>query len=170
MKTPAMPLGLSARPAHPSDNPFIEMLHRSTRQDLQLIEADQDFIDTLIDMQFSAQNIGYGTQFPEAMYWIIEKQQQRIGKASLDFGRNVVHLIDLAFIPEARGKGYGRAVLESFQQTAKQIKAPMSLTVLQTNVVAKKLYHSLGFIVESVSPPHELMVWYPPSESIFVGG
>ena len=169
MKTPAMPYGLGLRPAMPKDQPFLEDLHRTCRDDLQLIEGDKEFVEAIIAMQFNAQNVGYGTQYPNAMYWIVEKQGQNIGKATIDFGSNFVHLVDLAFIPEARGKGFGRAVLESIQHTSKQVGAPMSLSVLQSNVSAKKLYLSLGFVVESVSSPYEMLVWYPPAEKIIVG-
>ena len=169
MKTPAMPYGLGLRPAIPTDHPFLESLHRSCRADLQLIEGDEDFIESLVNMQFNAQSVGYGAQYPNAMYWIVEKQGQNIGKTTIDFGSNFIHLVDLAFIPQARRKGYGRAVLESIQCTAKQVGAPMSLSVLQSNLVAKNMYLSLGFVVESVSSPYEMMVWYPPAEKIIVG-
>ena len=73
-----IPHGLSIRPSTPADRGFIENLFRTTRDDLRLIDAEPDFIETLIEQQFNAQTTGYGDQFPNAMYFIIEKQGQPI--------------------------------------------------------------------------------------------
>lgn len=169
MKAETLPAGLSTRPAKPIDHPFLETLHHSTRADLQLIDAEQDVIESLVDMQFKAQTMGYASQFPNAMYWVIEKHGQRIGKATLDFSHDVVHLVDLAFIPEARGKGYGSIIVRSYQDTARQLRVPMSLMVLQNNWDAKRVYSNMGFRVDTVVPPYESLIWYPPVESVSVG-
>lgn len=162
-----LPKGLHIRPSASSDKPFLERLHRSTRSDLQALDADREMVESLIEMQYEAQTEGYGDQFPNAMYFIVEKHHQPIGKATIDFGANEVRLVDLAFLPEARGHGFGKAIIQSFQKCAEQVAAPMSLTVEQVNWRAKQLYSRLGFQTASVSPPYELMVWYPPSTRAF---
>ena len=43
----------------------------------------------------------------------------------------------------------------------------MTLVVDQRNLIAKRLYASLGFVVEEARPPSELMAWYPPAGRIF---
>ncbi|ATD10049.1 GNAT family N-acetyltransferase [Pseudoalteromonas piscicida] len=157
------PDGLYVRPSKPEDKGFLESLHHSTRQDLQLIDGDKDFIESIIEMQFKAQSNGYGDQFPNAMYFIIEKHHERIGKATIDFGNNEVRLIEIALIPQARGLGLGAAVVQSFQQAAAQSGVPMTLSVLQDNYNAKRLYQKLGFKIESIKAPYELLIWYPPA-------
>lgn len=168
MQKLTIPDGLYLRPSTAADKPFLEKLHHSTRQDLQLIDGEKDFIESIVDMQFKAQTQGYGNQFPNAMYFIIEKHREPIGKATIDFGHNEVRLIDIAFIPQARGKGFGKTVIQSFQIAAAQCGVPMVLTVEQQNWQAKRLYFSLGFLQESVTPPYELMVWYPPAMKAMV--
>ncbi len=163
MKNINLPAGLSIRPSRPSDKLFLEKLHHSVRQDLQLIDAEKDMIELVIEMQLKAQTQGYGNQFPNAMYFIVEKNQQSIGKATIDFSDELVHLIDIALIPEARGQGFGKAILQSFQHCAAQVAAPMLLSVELQNRVVKQLYQSLGFVTESVQPPYERMIWYPPA-------
>ncbi|MBG0758306.1 GNAT family N-acetyltransferase [Vibrio cidicii] len=165
-----LPDGLHVRPSRPTDKPFIENLHREVRQDLQLIEGEQDFIESIVEMQFRAQTQGYGDQFPNAMYFIIEKHHEPIGKATLDFGSNEVRLIDLAFLPKACGLGFGQAVIQSFQKAAAQVGAPMTLSVLRSNIGAKQLYHRLGFELEASKPPYELLIWYPPAIKRVIGG
>ena len=134
-----------------------------------MIGGEQDYIESIVEMQFKAQTQGYGDQFPNAMYFIIEKHHEPIGKAIIDFGHNEVRLIDIAFIPQARGQGVGKTVVQSFQSAAAQCGVPMVLTVEQHNLQAKRLYLSLGFQVESVTSPYELIVWYPETMKAIIG-
>lgn len=162
---PPLPHGLSIRPARPSDEPFLTSLYRSTRDDLlNFLDAEQDFIEDLIERQFQAQTVGYGGSYPNAMYFIVEKLDQAVGRVSIDFGSNEVHILDIAFIPQARGKGYGESVISALQQVAGKIFVPLSLVVESNNTIAKHLYLKLGFQVEELQPPHERWVWYPTRE------
>ena len=149
------------RPSRPEDAAFLEEVHRAQRQDLQLIDGDPDFIESIVEMQFNAMNSGYGNQTPNAMYFIIEKHHEKVGKATIDFGPNCVHLVDIAILPQARGLGFGKAIIQSFQQAASQSGVPMTLNVAETNVAAQQLYVSLGFQVETHTPPNYSMIWYP---------
>ncbi|MBD8512067.1 GNAT family N-acetyltransferase [Photobacterium sp. WH77] len=160
-----LPGGLHVRPSNSSatDRIFLEKLHRERRDDLRLIEGEQDFIESLIDMQFQAMNQGYGEQFPNALYFIIEYHQSPVGRAVLDFSQDQVHLIDIVFTRQARGHGLGEAVIRSFMYSANQLKAPMTLSVQQINQHARQLYLRLGFSVTRIEPPYERMIWYPPS-------
>lgn len=155
------PKGLHIRPSRAADKAFLEKLHHAVRNDLQFIDGDKDQIEAIIEMQFCAQNEGYGDQFPNAMYFIIEKHHQPIGKATVDFGPNEIRLIDIAFLPEARGHGFGRAIVQSFQVCSANAGAPLTLSVAQTNLAAKRLYLSLGFQIEQSQPPYDFLAWYP---------
>lgn len=155
------PEGLSVRPATGKDTPFLESLYQSTRDDLLCLDMGRDQKDELMEMQFRAQTQGYGDSYPNAMYFIIEKHHENIGKATLDFGHNEVRLIDLALIATARGKGLGALVIQALQQAAAAVAVPMTLTVLQENFAAKVFYQRLGFVTAAVELPYELMIWYP---------
>jgi ribosomal protein S18 acetylase RimI-like enzyme len=159
---------LQIRPSNASDKIFLEQLHNSTRDDLKLIDGEKDFVDSIIEMQYRAQTEGYGSKFPNAMYFVIEKQHERIGKVTIDFGPNEVRLIDIAFIPEARGKGFGPEVIAGLQKAAEQVSTPLTLSVLSHNLAAKSLYLKMGFVVENVTPPYEFMAWYPTLRKIMV--
>lgn len=153
--------GLRIRSARPSDNPFLQQLHRDCRGDLCWIEADRDVVQAVIQLQIHAQQTGYASRFPDALYFVIEKQRQPIGKLTLDFSDNEVHVVDWGFIPAARGLGYGATVLGGLQLAAARSGAPLGLMVLRHNEVARALYRKLGFQVRSATPVHEWMVWYP---------
>ena len=153
--------GLSLRPAVPSDSGFIETLYRSTRDDLRLLDTDQDFIETVIEQQYAAQTAGYCNSSPDAWHFIIEKQQVKIGRLILDFDTDRVNIVNLALIPLARGKGFGTHILRGLQQAATKVRAPLSLTVSANNPSAKRLYLQLGFVAETSNAIYEQMVWYP---------
>lgn len=154
--------GLSLRPMSAADNAFNESLYRSTRDDLRLLDAEEDFIEALIDSQRQAQTQGYGDMFPNAMYFVAEHHNERIGRVVLDFGQNEIRVVDIALIPAARGKGYGSQVLQAVQLVAGKVMAPVALSVRFDHLRAKQLYRRLGFVVEEAQIPYERMVWYPP--------
>lgn len=156
-----MPDGLGMRPARPADNGFIESLYRSTRDDLRQIDAEQDFIETLIEQQHHAQTVGYGELFPNAMYFIIEKQGESIGRVVLDFGTNEIRLVDIALIPSARNKGYGKNIVQTLQYAAGSARAPLYLSVLKMNQPARQLYQQLGFQLAEAGDVSDLLVWCP---------
>ncbi len=159
---------LVIRPAGDHDRIFLEKLHASTRDDLTLIDEHPDFIEGLIQQQYRAQTEGYGNQFPNAMYFIVEKHQQAIGKVTVDFGHNEVRVIEIAFIREARGKGLGEEIIRCLQNAATQVATPLTLSVFSGNWQAKNFYLAMGFVVEDVQPPYEFMVWYPAAQKISV--
>jgi ribosomal protein S18 acetylase RimI-like enzyme len=161
----SMQSGLVIRPSNGRDKPFLMNLYNSTRDDLKHVDGSNDFIEELIEMQFKAQFEGYGEQFPNAFYFVIEKQQEKIGRIAVDFGHNEVRIIDIAFIKAARNKGYGSVVINALKSAAEQNKVPLTLTVLSSNISAIKLYQKLGFKIIDNKLPHSLMMWLPESKT-----
>lgn len=159
-----LPQGLGLRPSTDSDKIFLEQLFISTREDLRLIDGERDFVEDIIEKQFSYQTRGYGDQFPNALYYIIEKTKEPIGKVVVEFGTNEVRLVDIAFIRQARGKGFGTAVIRALQAAAAKTRVPLYLSVMQDNFQAKGLYRTMGFAVDRIAPPYEMLVWYPTAE------
>lgn len=157
----ALSAGLSIRPVRDSDAPFVASLYRSTRDDLRLVDAEDDFIEELIEMQFRAQTQGYGGQYPNAMYLLIELHGQPIGRAAVDFGHNEVRVVDIAFTPATRGKGYGAGVIRSLQLAAGKNRVPLTLTALLGNARALQFYAGMGFRMEQQTATHALLAWYP---------
>jgi ribosomal protein S18 acetylase RimI-like enzyme len=80
---------------------------------------------------------------------------------TVDFGHNEVRLIYLALIPAARGRGYGKVVLQGVQRAAQQVASPVAVVVWRNNVEARRLYLGLGFRVEESQPVADRLVWYP---------
>jgi ribosomal protein S18 acetylase RimI-like enzyme len=157
----SMPSGISLRPAAAGDHIFLQNLYRAARPDLQLIDGEQDMVETVIAQQYSAQYQGSGESYPNAMHFIIEKTQHNVGSLVVDFGHNEVRVLYVAFIPTARGFGYGKAILQGVQQAAASTNCPVAVVVWHNNPGAKRIYLELGFRVEESQLLAERLVWYP---------
>ncbi|GFM51634.1 GNAT family N-acetyltransferase [Pseudomonas capsici] len=159
--------GLEVRPSRDSDAPFIQSLYRSARPDLQFIDGEREFVDEVIAQQFRVQETGMGGEFPNAMHYVIEKLGTLIGALVTDFGPNEIRVLYLAFIPAARGKGYGRTVLRGVQQAAEKVCCPVATVVWANNPHARQHYLALGFQVEERDVAAERLVWYPGQPAAF---
>ena len=153
--------GLSMRPSRPTDGPFLQSLYRSARPELQWIDADPEVVEQVVAQQFQVQERGIGEHFPDAMHYVVEKLDTPIGVLSADFGPNEIRVLYLAFIPAARGKGFGRSVLQGVQKAAEQVRCPVATVVWASNPQARQHYLALGFRVEESSPGADRLVWYP---------
>lgn len=157
----ALPDNLTIRAARSEDQGFMASLYRTTRDDLRRLDADREFVESLIDMQQQAQVVGYGEQFPNAHYFIVERLGERIGRIVVDFGQSEVRLVDIAFLPGARGQGYGTQVIRALQRAATQVHTPLALVVHRDDPRARRLYGALGFVVAETHPMADKMVWTP---------
>jgi ribosomal protein S18 acetylase RimI-like enzyme len=161
----SMPDGISVRPAQSGDKPFLETLYHSARGDLGLIQGEADMVQNVRELQYRVLQEGAGNEFPNAMHFVIEKVSERVGGLIVDFGHNEVRVVYLAFIPQARGLGYGRAVLQGVQKAAATAGSPVTVTVWHNNPDAKRHYLALGFKVEESTAVADRMVWYPTSDA-----
>ncbi|MDH0897656.1 MULTISPECIES: GNAT family N-acetyltransferase [unclassified Pseudomonas] len=162
--TSALTQGIAIRPARSSDEAFLSGLYRSARPDLQLIDEETEFVDQLVQQQQQVMQSGIGAAYPNAMHYVIEKLDTRIGSLVVDFGHNEVRVLYLAFVPAARGLGFGRSVLQGVQQAARQVNRPVAAVVWRSNLQARSHYLSLGFQLEEASNVAERLVWYPAAE------
>ena len=98
------------------------------------------------------------------MHFIIEQDGQPIGVTLVDFGEQAVHIIFLAMLPPLRGMGYGKQVLQHLQQAAWQVRAPLTVVVWKSNLAARQLYLSLGFMVAEQGEMADKLVWHPQQD------
>ena len=153
--------GLVVRPSRATDGPFLQSLYQTARPDLQWIDGEPEHVQQVVAQQFQVQEQGMGDNYPNAMHYVVEKLGTAIGALSTDFGANEIRVLYLAFIPQARSQGFGRAVLQGVQKAAQQIRCPVATVVWTSNPHARRHYLALGFAVEERNPAAERLVWYP---------
>lgn len=156
-----LPMGLSMRPALMGDKPFLEILYKDVRPDLNLIDDDQELVKDVVTQQYQLLQEGAGSQHPNALYYVIEKDGESIGGLIVDFGPNEIRVVCLAFIKAAQGKGYSKCVLQALQLVGKKVGAPLSLVVQNSNLNALRQYQGLSFEPVEQGATHTLLMWYP---------
>lgn len=153
--------GIVLRLQTEDDVPFLCRLYVSLRwEELQAVpDWDDDMRQAFLEDQFSRQYAHYSTYYTRSDFLIIEQDGQPAGRLCLDRGHHSdLRVVDIAFLPEARGKGLGTAFLTAVQEEARRDGKKVSIHVEQVNP-AKRLYTRLGFHDVSQTGPYWLMEW-----------
>ena len=157
--TRAAGVGLTFRPIAETDLPFLARLYASTRTD-ELAAApwtDQEKA-AFLDMQFQAQHAHYQKYYPQADWLVTMRDGDDIGRLYVERWPNQHCIIDIAFLPEHRGKGLGEALLRDLMDEAAAAGKDVSIHVEKFNP-AMRLYRRLGFATEEDKGVYDLMRW-----------
>jgi len=161
--------GISLRPAQHtgagSDLEFLYGVYAASRAEelAQVLDWTEAQKKEFLRSQFSLQHTHYQAHFPNARYEVICERGRPIGRLYVDRSDAEMRIMDIALLPEFRGRGIGRTLMEELLAEAKAAGLPVGLHVEATNA-AKRLYERLGFrVVEDVGV-YERMEWAPPSE------
>jgi ribosomal protein S18 acetylase RimI-like enzyme len=136
---------LTLRRVAASDSPFLHAVYASTRADeLAMVDWDEATKAAFVRMQFHAQHTGYAETYGAADFHIVLLDDQPIGRLYVDRTGRSLHVIDIALLPEYRGRGIGTALLGELFAEAAQDNRPVTIHVERFNR-AQALYERLGF-------------------------
>mgnify|MGYP006275961387 CR=1 FL=1 len=157
---------LMVRPETPGDLDFLERLYATTRADeLALAGWNRAQQAAFIHQQFTAQHAHYRKHFPDAGFWLLELDGGRAGRLYLHPRSDEIRLIDIALLPEWRGRGIGGALLRRLLERAGAAGLPVRLHVEPDNPAAR-LYGRLGFCGVEDRGVYRFMEWLPkPADS-----
>lgn len=150
---------MDLRPSQTSDGAFLERIFCSSREDLLQLNLPGNMLELMLRQQYQLQQQAYSQQWPDARIWIIQAMGLSVGKIMLAQHQQAVHIVDMAFLPEERSKGRGRALLKILQIAVAQHQLALSLAVDNRNWRARKLYEGLGFVVSGSTATHDYMRW-----------
>lgn len=136
---------LTVRPTGPADDAFCAALYRSTRDDLTALPADPAMIDALVAMQQRMQAAGYRNSYPEAQYQVLALDGVAVGRLVSALVDGAVRVVDIAVLPQARGRGVAGEALRRVQAQAAADGHDVALAVRKDNAGARRLYAALGF-------------------------
>lgn len=89
--------------------------------------------------------------------YLVEKDQQIIGKVHLQLISGIGGIYRLGVLPEHRGKGIGRAILRMAIEKLKEANASeIMLQVATENANALNLYRSCGFMETETMDYYEI--------------
>lgn len=121
-------------------------------------------------MQFAAQSREYSARFPDASFLVVLVGNQPIGRLYLQRGSDEYRVIDLSLLPDYRGGGIGRSIVQRIIDEARRTATPVRLHVAHDNPDARRLYEQLGFQQISQTDTHAFMEWAPATGLIVPGG
>ncbi|TMD07287.1 MAG: GNAT family N-acetyltransferase [Chloroflexi bacterium] len=152
---------MTLRPAVAADAEFLYRVFASTREhELALAGLPAAQIEALLRMQFAAQTHQYRAAYPGAEDSVILVDGAPAGRLRVFRDGEEILLLDIALLPEHRGRGIGRAAIQELQVEASAFGVPVCLHVARTNA-ATALYRSLGFQVEGGDDVYQAMTWTP---------
>ena len=155
-------LGLSVRPMTDEDLPFIAALYASTRtQELAATGWPEAMQQAFLTQQHLAQDRHYRAVWPDAERLIVELGGVPAGRLYVGRSSDRVRVVDISLLPQARGRGFGSALLRDLQRQAQAGGLAVALSVVPGNP-ARRLYERLGFVaVACLDPASQEMVWWP---------
>ena len=160
---------ISFRPITDADLAFLAELYASTRADeMASVPWSQEEKDSFLKMQFDAQHTFYSEQFPDASFDLVLENGEPIGRLYIDRREEEHRLIDIALLPEHRGKGLGGRLMDDVLADAAGAGKMVRIHVEQNNP-AMRLYKRLGFRKIEDQGVYDLMEWRP-EERVAAGG
>lgn len=156
---------LTYRPGTEEDVPFFRDVYVSTRtEEVAQTGWPPEMQAAFLQHQHEAQHSHYRNAYPNAERLVIEHEGEGIGRLYLEQFETDVRIIDIAFLPAARRRGFGEAILRDIQADAASRGKSVSIHVEKNNP-ARRLYVRLGFEVVKDVGVYELMEWRDASSS-----
>lgn len=152
-----LPPGIELRPTERGDRDFLLSVYAATRTDeLSLVPWTEADRAAFIASQFEAQDAYYRQTYPVAQFLLVVEDDRRIGRLYLDRIDDELRVIEVALLPEHRGRGIGSGLMASITALADREGRSVTLHVEPWNP-AKRLYERLGFASEGLRGVYEFM-------------
>jgi ribosomal protein S18 acetylase RimI-like enzyme len=145
------------RPATAADRPLLCAIYASTRADeLALVAWDEAVKQAFVAQQFAAQDAHYRAHYPGATFDVIEVDGSVAGRLYVHRGAADIRIMDIALLPEFRGRGIGTQLLRGLLAEGAESGRTVSIHVEHGNP-ARRLYERLGFAPVEDHGIYELM-------------
>jgi len=133
------------RTAEPGDRDFLLQVYASTREEeLRLVDWSDDQKAVFVRMQFEAQDAYYREHYHPATFDVIEVDGEPAGRLYVARWEDEIRIVDVALLPEFRGRGIGTRLLRGLLDEAARAGLRLSIHVEKHNP-ALRLYARLGF-------------------------
>jgi GNAT superfamily N-acetyltransferase len=157
--TRAATAGCRFRRITAADLPFLARVYASTRtEEVAAAPWTDEQKAVFLASQFQAQHAHYQKYYPDADWLVIARDGNDIGRLYIERWSAQHRIIDIALLPEHRGKGFGGALLADLLDEATAAGKDVSIHVEKFNP-AMRLYKRLGFAIEEDKGVYDLMRW-----------
>lgn len=157
--TPPPRQAIAFRRCADSDVPFLRYLYGTTRQEeMAMVPWTAEQKAAFLDMQFLAQKTHYEDFYPDCQFLVIQLEGAPIGRLYIDRLPDDIRLVDIALLPEHRGRGIGRMLMEEVLAEGRESGRKVTIYVEHYNP-ARHLYDRLGFRHVDTNGIYHLMEW-----------
>jgi len=154
-------VSVALRPIEAGDEAFLQRVYASTRQEeLAPVPWTDAQKSEFLWMQFRAQHAHYQQHYPGARFSVILENGAPVGRLYVHPRADELRLVDIALLPEARGRGTGRTLILEVLEEARARAVCVRIHVEQSNR-ALGLYTRLGFRPVGENGIYLLLEWRP---------
>ena len=152
---------ITFRPETDDDVEFLYRLYASTREDeLKNVEWSDEQREIFLRQQFNAQRTHYHGNYEGAEYRLILENGTPIGRLYLHGRPDDLRVMDIALLPEHRGRGIGGILMKELLDENAAAGRAVSIHVEIFNP-AIRFYERLGFKQIDTYGVYNLMKWNP---------
>lgn len=156
---------VSRRPIAPEDADFLARLYASTRsEELAVTGWTDEQKAAFLQQQFDAQHRWYQEQYRGASFEVILLDGRPAGRLYVARWADELRLVDVALLPEHRGRGVGSGLIAEVMREAREAGKAVRIHVERWNP-ALRLYERLGFRLLEDKGVHLFLEWRPPAAS-----
>ena len=157
--TRAAERGLGFRRITDADLPFLAKVHAASGADgFAVAPWPEAKKAAFVNMQFNLQHLNYQKQYPDAERLVIMRDGEDAGRLYVDRRGFCHRIVDIALLPEHRGKGAGEALLRDLMDEAAACGKAVSIHVEKLNP-AMRLLRRLGFTPVEDNGLYEELQW-----------
>lgn len=157
--------GVTLRAVEERDLEFLYRVYAASREwEMAVVPWGEADGEAFLRAQFRLQHAHYQAHYPNARFDVICGHGAPIGRLYVAPMEHEVRLMDIALLPEQRGRGIGGALIRDVMSEAKRNGRFVSLHVEPDNP-ARRLYARLGFVEVEQVGVYRLMHWHALSGS-----
>jgi ribosomal protein S18 acetylase RimI-like enzyme len=153
---------VTLRPITEEDHGFLLRVYGSTREEELALATDwtAEQKTAFVTMQFGAQHTQYKEAFHDGRFDVVLVDGVPAGRLYVHPREAEIRLVDIALLPEFRGRGVGTLLLRDLFAEAEAARKPLTIHVEKFNK-ALRLYERLGFRPIADRGVYFLMEWRP---------
>jgi ribosomal protein S18 acetylase RimI-like enzyme len=152
---------ITLKPEQPDDDGFLFELYSTTRAaEMALTPWNDEQRRAFLRQQYELRRLHYLSYHSGAEYLLIRRNGGPIGRIATDRREDEIRILDIALIPEHRGRGIGSQLIHELLAEASLQNNAVTLHVERHNRAAG-LYQRLGFRVIEDGGVYLFLKWVP---------
>ncbi len=159
-------IAVTLRPSTPEDDAFLFEVYAGTRrEELAQTPWDEAQKKTFLTFQFKAQHQHYQSEFADADFHVILDDDAPVGRLYVDRRADEIRILDIALLPEHRGRGIGGTLLDALLAEAEAQGTPVRIFVENHPPRARRFFERLGLEEAEDHGVSVLMAWRPGADA-----